>query len=142
MHVILLFKDPTTFGRLTTICAIFCALSWDTPFSCLHPLGHELGVVVLIFGVSKSWSFFHVKYLSQKSYEKLYPGGPQSETVRFEKNPFVTLNCNISWFLNDRNKIFLLLKIEVGHRIFSVRLFSKNKEYNLSFSVLSFSTIN
>ena len=33
-------------------------------------------------------------------------GGTKSETVRFEKNTFVTLNCNISWFLNDKNIFF------------------------------------
>ena len=27
-------------------------------------------------------------------YEKLYPGGPQSENVRFENNFFIILNCN------------------------------------------------
>ena len=37
----------------------------------------------------------------------------QSETVRFEKNIFVSLTCNISWFLNDRNICFLLSKIKI-----------------------------
>ena len=37
-------------------------------------------------------------------------GGPQSETVRFEKNIFFTLNSNISWFLNDKSKIFPVMK--------------------------------
>ena len=37
-------------------------------------------------------------------------GGPQSGTVRFEKNIFFTLNSNISWFLNDKSKFFSVIK--------------------------------
>ena len=49
------------------------------PLQSLHPLGHKLGVIVLISAVSDSWGLFkQISFLKKKMYENLYPGGSQS----------------------------------------------------------------
>ena len=60
------------------------------------PRGHELGVIVLIFGASDSCGPFTQNILPGKNRMKNCPlEGPQSGTVRFEKKYFLS---NISGF--------------------------------------------
>ena len=71
------------------VCALIHPAQLPTP-----PRGHELGVLVLIFGAFD----IYAKYLSRKNRMKncAQSGGRQSGTVRFEKYIFFTLNSNIS----------------------------------------------
>ena len=40
----------------------------------------------------------------------MYPGGPQSETVRFKNKTFIALNCKNYWFLNDKSLIVSVIE--------------------------------
>ena len=48
-----------------------------------------------------------------KSFIILLSSGSPKWDRQIRKKPFVTLNCNISWFLNDRNIFFLLSKKKI-----------------------------
>ena len=73
-------------------------------------MGHELGVMILIFGVSDRWAFFTYNIFPGKSYKTICPGRERGSPKwdRITKNTVFTLNCNISWFLNDKRHFFVI----------------------------------
>ena len=83
-----------------------CSVAFPPP-----PRGHELGVMVLIFGAFDSSGLFTQNIFPEKIVWKTCPGGsPKWDRQIWKKNIFFTLNSNISWFLNDKSKIFSVLK--------------------------------
>ena len=85
----------------------FSKIRWAKHGVSYTPWGQGPGVMALIFAVFDSWGLFTQNIFPEKKILwKAVPCG----TVRFAKYIFFTLNSNISWFLNDRSKIFSVIK--------------------------------
>ena len=76
-----------------------------TPQSDLHLQGHKIRVIIIIMTVSDSWGLFTQNIFPGKiSFKNSTQGG---ETVSFENNTFITLDC---LSLSDRNKIVVVFQ--------------------------------
>ena len=80
-------------------------------YSLRTSLGHELGVMTLIFAASNSWGLKSWNRKTEKNrLNRCTLGVPQSETVRFQNKTFITLNCYNYWFSDERSLIVYVIK--------------------------------